>query len=165
MTGIGQGLSLGGLSIPEQQGDESELRTLDAERQALIAAAYGARPLCLLVVDQEGTAYRLAGALPSGRGGPRLLEALESRALWREVQPGTTYLTPQLAELAPAWAPELLTDAHVRFFFDGDRPLGNDDENTLKSIVVSGRCRPIMNLPIDIVPNAPRQVTHRGAMM
>jgi PAS domain S-box-containing protein len=124
MTGIGQGLSLGGLSIPEQQGDESALRTLDAERQALIAAAYGARPLCLLVVDREGTAYRLAGVLPSGRGGPRLLQALESRALWREVRSGTTYLTPQLAELAPAWAPELLTDAHVRFFFDGERPLG-----------------------------------------
>jgi PAS domain S-box-containing protein len=124
MSGIGQGLSLVGIATPEQTGDDTERRALDAERQSLIAAAYGARPRCLVVIDHEGTAHRMLGELPSGRSGPRLLEVLESRALWEEVRPGTTYLAPQIAELAPVWAPDLLADAQVRFFLTEGRPLG-----------------------------------------
>lgn len=124
MAGIGPGLSLGILSVPGQTDGEQTHQSLDSEREALIAAAYGARPRCLIVMDAEGTAHRLLGELPAGRSGPRLLEALESPALWRAVRPGASYLAPQLAELAPVWAPDLLADAHVRFFQDDGRPLG-----------------------------------------
>ncbi|MBM3316962.1 MAG: PAS domain-containing protein [Candidatus Eisenbacteria bacterium] len=124
MSGIGPGLSLGAMSARERAGGEEPPPGLEAERDALIAAAYGARARCLIVLDQEGVAHRMMGVLPAGRSGPRLLEALESPSLWQAVRSGTTYLGPQLAELTAVWAPDLLTDAHVRFFRDDDRPLG-----------------------------------------
>ena len=61
------------------------------EDEALLAscgALYGAPARCLIAVDPEGMASCIAGSLPDGPAGPRLLDALESSATWTEAHAG-----------------------------------------------------------------------------
>ncbi|MCK4412052.1 MAG: PAS domain-containing protein [Candidatus Eisenbacteria sp.] len=116
--------SLGALATPtwiEAPGREAGDRDARGLRAAA-ATAYRSAVRWAVVIDLEGTAHRLAGPLPAGSAGPRLLEALESPLIWKQVQPGERYAAGRLRDLLPAWPS--LPDCEVRFLREGERPLG-----------------------------------------
>jgi len=101
-------------------GGEQGRREADEALEAL-GDALGASPRSLVLLDREGTAGLLAGALPAGAEGPRLLEILETPALWRHVREGRSYGPDELdpTSIAPA-----ALDLTARFYRQEGHPLG-----------------------------------------
>ncbi len=90
------------------------------EDEALLAscgALYGAPARCLIAVDPEGLASCIAGSLPGGPAGPRLLDALESSGTWTKASAGEA-----LALEGEALA--LDAEAVLRLLRQDGRPLG-----------------------------------------
>jgi len=92
-----------------------------AEALNALGDAFGSPARTLVLLDHEGAAWPLAGSLPEGAEGPRVLEALEAQALWQRVSEGRSYAPGELADAA-AWPAgcELAT----RFYRREGRPLG-----------------------------------------
>lgn len=91
-----------------------------AEALGALGDAFGVPPRLLVLLDREGSAGTLAGTLPAGAEGPRLLEALEAPALWQRVGEGRGYAPGDLD--AVGWPPGL--DLTARFYRHEGRPLG-----------------------------------------
>ena len=109
-------------SLREAAGQAQAVPEENAALLASAAALYGVEVRCLIGVDSDGLASSIAGALPAGPHGPRLLDALETASLWNQAPMGETHDSAQLRAWLPAWpvAPALA----VRFLREGGRPLG-----------------------------------------
>jgi signal transduction histidine kinase len=116
------GLFAGSLSDLRAAPDAAPDTGATAESLDALAAAYGAAARSLILLDREGAAWLLAGTLPAGADGPRILEALETETLWQQVREGCAYAAEDLVAPPPTWPadPQLVT----RFFRRGGRPLG-----------------------------------------
>jgi len=124
MPGPSGGRPLGPLMATDA-GDTPAVTQRDGdERAVLLAAAYGARPHCLLLIDRDGLAQSLVGALPRGRPLVRVLEALEDRKVWEQVRTEHTYAVAELGKRVSGWPREALPEAYVRFFRDQEVPRG-----------------------------------------
>jgi PAS domain S-box-containing protein len=99
-----------------ERGQREAAEALDA-----LGDAFGLPPRTLVLLDHEGAAWPLAGTLPAGAEGPRVLEALEAQALWQRVSEGRSY-APGDFDAATAWPAGL--DLTARFYRQEGRPLG-----------------------------------------
>jgi len=109
-------------SLREAPGTPSAALSEEAPLLASATALFGSPVRCLIALDQDGLAHCIAGRLPEGPAGPRLLDALEGDSLWKRATSGETVLAETIAEWQPAWPP--LADTATRFLREEQSPLG-----------------------------------------
>ncbi|MFH1144411.1 MAG: ATP-binding protein [Candidatus Eisenbacteria bacterium] len=123
MSELAWGELLGALAALAQTPGRPEMG-LEEESELLASSGllYGLPIRCLIAMDREGMAHCIAGTLPEGPHGPRMLDALEASSLWSQAGEGEIHGSDQLCQWSPGWP--ALPGISARLFREGSLPLG-----------------------------------------